>query len=131
MDIQLDHLIVPSHDRKAAAKMLAGILGVPFAESGVGPFCPVYVNDGLTLDFDQPEESFPVQHYCFRVGESEFDQILERINARGIPYRSAPHGDADMRINTEHGGRIVYWNEPDGHVWEILTVSYARLPPGK
>jgi hypothetical protein len=20
----------------------------------------------------------------------------------------------------------VYWNEPDGHVWEILTVSYAR-----
>jgi hypothetical protein len=25
-----------------------------------------------------------------------------------------------------HGGRIVYWNEPDGHQWEMLTVSYAR-----
>jgi len=34
----------------------------------------------------------------------------------------------DMRINTEHGGRIVYWSEPDGHVWEALTVSYARQP---
>jgi len=22
----------------------------------------------------------------------------------------------------------VYWNEPDGHVWEALTVSYARQP---
>ena len=21
------------------------------------------------------------------------------------------------------GGRIVYWSEPDGHVWEALTVS--------
>jgi hypothetical protein len=33
-----------------------------------------------------------------------------------------------MQINTAHGGRIVYWNEPDGHVWEVLTVSYARQP---
>ncbi len=31
-----------------------------------------------------------------------------------------------MRINTQHGGSIVYWSEPDGHVWEMLTVSYAR-----
>jgi len=30
----------------------------------------------------------------------------------------------------EHGGSIVYWNEPDGHYWEILTVSYARQPSG-
>jgi hypothetical protein len=33
-----------------------------------------------------------------------------------------------MQINTHHGGRIVYWNAPDGHVWEALTVSYARQP---
>jgi hypothetical protein len=22
----------------------------------------------------------------------------------------------------------VYWSQPDGHVWEALTVSYARQP---
>ncbi len=33
-----------------------------------------------------------------------------------------------MQINTDHGGRIVYWKEPDGHVWEALTQSYARQP---
>jgi hypothetical protein len=33
-----------------------------------------------------------------------------------------------MQVNTQYGGRIVYWNEPDGHVWEALTVSYARQP---
>ena len=52
MSIALDHLIVPSKDRRAAAELVARILGVPWSETGVGPFCPVYVSDGLTLDFD-------------------------------------------------------------------------------
>lgn len=29
---------------------------------------------------------------------------------------------------SEHGGRIVYWNEPGGHYREMLTESYARQP---
>jgi len=33
-----------------------------------------------------------------------------------------------MLINTEYGGSMVYWNEPEGHQWEMLTVSYARQP---
>lgn len=129
MSIQLDHMIVPSRDRKAAAERLAALLGVPWSESGVGPFCPVYVNDGLTLDFDQADGPFPVQHYCFRASATEFDGIVARLRASGIEYRSTPHGPADRQVNTQHGGRIVYWNEPDGHVWEALTVSYARQPP--
>jgi hypothetical protein len=62
------------------------------------------------------------------VSEPEFDDILARIRACGIEYRSTPHGAADRQVNTQHGGRIVYWSEPDGHVWEALTVSYARQP---
>ena len=128
MSVQLDHTMVPSRDRKAAAELLGTLLGVPWSESAVGPFCAVYVNEGLTLDVDQVDDSFPVQHYCFRVSEAEFDGIVTRIKACGIEYRSTPHGPADMQINTQHGGRIVYWSEPDGHVWEALTVSYARQP---
>ncbi len=128
MAIQLDHLLVPSRDRHAAAKLLADLLGVPWSETGIGPFCPVYVNDGLTLDFDTAAGPFPVQHYCFRVAPDEFAAILGRIRAAGIAYRSTPHGTTDMQVNTHHGGSIVYWNEPDGHVWELLTVSYARQP---
>jgi len=126
MAIQLDHFIVPCRDQVASAKRLAGLLGVAWAEKGAGPFSPVYLNEGLTLDFIQAAEAFPVHHYCFRVSEAEFDAIFGRIRAAGIPYRSTPHGSDDMRINTDHGGRIVYWSEPDGHAWEILTVSYAR-----
>lgn len=126
MSVDLDHAIVASRDRKAAAELLAFLLGVPRSEAGVGPFCAVYVHDGLTLDFDQADGPFAVQHFCFRVGEADFDGILARITARGIAYRSTPHGPVDNRVNTQHGGRIVYWKEPDGHVWEALTVSYAR-----
>lgn len=126
MAIQLDHVMVPCRDKIASAKLLAELLGVPWAKTGVGPFAPVYVNDGLTLDFDQNDGPFGLIHYCFRVGEDEFDAILGRLKAAGIAYRSSVHGPADMRVDKEHGGRIVYWNEPDGHQWEILTVSYAR-----
>ncbi|WP_137896348.1 VOC family protein [Ramlibacter sp. 2FC] len=128
MAIHLDHLMVPSRDKRAAAKLLAELLGVPWSETGVGPFVPVYVNEGLTLDFDQWAEPLPLIHYCFRVEEGEFDAILARLQAAGIAYRSSVHGPVDSRVDTQHGGRIVYWNEPDGHQWEMLTLSYARAP---
>lgn len=126
MTVHLDHLMVPARDKLASARLLAELLGVPWAESGVGPFVPVYLNDGLTLDFDQWSEPFPLLHLCFRVSQEEFDAILGRIRAAGIPYRSNVHGPVDYRVDTEHGGSILYWNEPDGHQWELLTVSYAR-----
>ena len=126
MTIHLDHTIVPSRTRDASAKLLAGLLGVPCAPAKEGPFFAVYVNDGLTLDFIDTDEDFPIYHFCFRVSQEEFDSILGRIKAAGIKYRSTVRGPVDMQINTQLGGRIVYWNEPDGHQWEILTVSYAR-----
>lgn len=128
MTIELDHVMVPSHDQRAAAKRLGDLLGVEWAESGTGPFSPVYVNDGLTIDFIDDPGPFPINHYCFRVSDAEFDRIFDRIRTAGIAYRSAPHGPHDMQVGTILGGRMVYWNEPDGHYWEMLTVSYARSP---
>lgn len=129
MPILLDHLIVPSKNRVAAARQLAGLLGVPWAEqAAIGPFSPVYVNSTLTLDFDEWPEPVPKQHYCFRVPDAEFDAILSRIMASGLAFRSTPLGEDDGKVNPAFGGRLVYWSEPDGHAWEILTVSYARPP---
>jgi hypothetical protein len=125
-EIALDHLLVPSRDRDGSARRLAAILGVQVGAARFGPFTAVHVSDGLTLDFDQAEGSLPVLHYAFRVAEPEFDAILGRLQALGVPYRSSPNGPIDGQVNTAHGGRIVYWSEPDGHVWEALTVSYAR-----
>jgi len=126
MTVHLDHTIVPSRNKAASAKLLGELLGVEWSESGAGPFAPVYVNDGLTLDFIDTDEDFPIYHFCFRVSEDEFDSILGRIKAAGIKYRSSVRGPVDLQISTQFGGRSIYWNEPDGHQWEMLTVSYAR-----
>ncbi|CAN5500041.1 hypothetical protein BH11PSE9_BH11PSE9_38410 [soil metagenome] len=91
MTIELDHTIVPSHHAAASAERLATLLGVPWsAADSVGPFSPVYVSDGLTLDFIKTDEPFPIYHFCFRVGEEEFDAILGRLQAAGIAYLSSP-----------------------------------------
>jgi hypothetical protein len=128
MTIELDHVIVSARDQRKAAQQLAELLGVHWSPAGVGPFSPVYVNDGLTLDFIDDPGPYPVEHFCFRVSEDEFDAILARIRAAGIKYRSSVRGPEDSAVGTGHGGRMVYWNEPDKHQWEMLTVSYARAP---
>lgn len=129
MAIHLDHLIVPSRDRVAAARQLGTLLGVDWAEqAAVGPFSPVYVSDELTLDFDEWQRNIPSLHYCFRVSDAEFDRVLARFKASGIAYRSLPHGTDDYQVNPAFGGRLVYWSQPDGHVWEMLTVRYGRPP---
>lgn len=123
---QLDHLMIPSRNKEAAAQQLATILGVDWAPAKVGPFAAVHVNQDLTIDFDQWNEEFPKGHYCFRVSDAEFQAILGRIQSAGMAYRSLPHGPEDNQVNTSLGSKIVYWSQPDGHVWELLTVSYAR-----
>ena len=128
MSVHLDHILIPVKGRQAAAKLLAFILGVPWGASRFGPFSAVYVNAGLTLDFDEADAALPVLHYCFRVKESDFDAIVSRMESAGIAYRSSPHGPVDGRVDTAHGGKIVYWSAPGGHYWEALTVSYARQP---
>lgn len=128
MAIQLDHFIVSARDKVAAARQLGELLGVPWAPAVIGPFAPVYLNDGLTLDFSDTDEAFPVEHFCFRVTEAEFDAILARLQAAGIDYRSTVRGPVDRKVDTQFGGRGLYWNVPDGHQWEMLTVSYARPP---
>lgn len=124
MAIVIDHLIVPAHDPVASAKLLADLLSVPW-EAARGHFTPVYVNETLTLDF-AGRERLESHHYCFHVSDAEFDAIFDRVKAAGIKHRSQPNGPEDMQINTRLGGRNIYWNDSNGHIWEILTISYAR-----
>jgi len=128
MSIELDHSIVMARERDGSARQLAQLLGVPSGPAATGPFYAVYVNGGLTLDFERYDEHFPPQHYCFRVSEEAFDQILARIQAAGIGYRSNVMGPVDHQVGHRLGGRGIYWSVPEGHVWEMLTVSYARPP---
>lgn len=124
--IELNHTIVPAHDKIASAKFFARLFGLSFDEQSVGYFAPVRVNDRLTLDFDDDysaADRFDVHHYAFHVSEAEFDAIFGRIQAEGIPYGSEPHALEDGAINHRGGGRGVYFRDPNGHILELLTVG--------
>jgi len=118
--IELDHMIVPSRDKERAARFFARILGLTYAGPS-GPFVAVRVGDALTFDFDEREAPFEPLHYAFRVGAGEFDAILARVRAEGIPYGSAPWSRADGRLSNDGGGRRFYFEDPDGHVLEAFT----------
>ena len=119
MAITLNHTIVPAHDKVASAEFFARLFGLPF--NGVaGHFAPVKVNDTLTLDFDERRD-VAHHHLAFQVSEEEFDQILGRVKAEGLKYGSQPGSREDGEINHRRGGRGVYFGDPNGHSYELLT----------
>lgn len=119
MAILLDHTIVPAHDKHAAARFYADVLGLPLGEP-VGPFAVVRVNDSLSLDFAE-RESFEPHHYAFKVDDQAFDAIFGRVRGAGLEYAADPHFREPSTINHRAGGRGVYFRDPDGHVLELLT----------
>ena len=119
MAITLNHTIVPAIDKEASARWFARIFGLIY-EGPAGHFAPVQVNETLTLDFDNRDEA-EIHHYAFHVSDEEFDAIFGRIKAEGIPYGSGPFSRDDMDINHHRGGRGVYFDDPAGHVLELLT----------
>lgn len=88
---------MPSRDKLAAARQLAELLDVPWSATGIGPFAPVYVNDSLTLDFDQWDGPIPAIHFAFRVSEDAFDAILARIQGGGLSLHAIRRCSAARR----------------------------------
>jgi catechol 2,3-dioxygenase-like lactoylglutathione lyase family enzyme len=119
MSVQLNHIIIPAHDKHASAKFLADILGVPVGRPS-DPFVPVTVSNAVTLDYLNSTD-FRSHHCAFLVDEDEFDAAYTRIQDAGITYYAGPGRQQPGQINHRWGGRGVYFDDPNGHSMEILT----------
>lgn len=124
MTVELNHTIVHARDSQASAAFLTDILGLP-APGRFGPFLVVEVDNGVSLDFLDTDAGIAPQHYAFLIGEAEFDQIFGRIRERGLPFWADPGKSRSGQINHGDGGRGVYFEDPDGHLLEILTRPYG------
>ena len=120
----LNHTIVAARDHTASATCMAEILGLP-APVMLGPFALVQASEATTLDFVGTDGPVTSQHYAFLVTEAEFDDIFARIRSRGLSYWADPGEHEPDAINTWDGGRGVYFEDPDGHLLEILTRPYG------
>lgn len=125
MTVKLNHTIVAARDNKASALFVFEILGLEKAPLLLGPFALVAVGDELTLDFMTVDGEVTTQHYAFLVSETEFDEIFGRIKTRGLPYWADPHRHQAGAINHWDDGRGVYFQDPNGHLLEILTRPYG------
>ncbi|MBL4762148.1 MAG: VOC family protein [Gammaproteobacteria bacterium] len=122
MEITLNHTIIPALNNIDSAKFYENIFGFQFVKEW-GHFAVVKVNSTLTLDF-LTEENFVSIHYAFKVSEQQFDEILGRIKSAGIKFGSQPNALENSKTNNLHGGRGVYFSDPNGHVLEIITADY-------
>ncbi|MFG3659982.1 VOC family protein [Streptomyces sp. NPDC047706] len=124
MTVQLNHTIVAAHDKEASARFLAGLLGLPVRPQ-YGPFTPVEIPNGVTLDYMETPGEITPQHYAFLVSESDFDTIFARIEQAGLTFWADPRHSRPGEINHNDGGRGAYFEDPNGHNLEIITRPYG------
>jgi catechol 2,3-dioxygenase-like lactoylglutathione lyase family enzyme len=126
MGVELNHIIIPAKDKRASAQFLAGVLGLQ-----AGPewshFVPVRTSNGVTLDYADAVEFRP-QHYAFLVSEEEFDSALARVKSAGIAFYADFTRSGRGEINHLYGGRGFYFDDPNGHLLELITRPYGATP---
>jgi catechol 2,3-dioxygenase-like lactoylglutathione lyase family enzyme len=124
MSVQLNHTIVSCRDQQRSAAFLTGILGLP-AATRFGHFLVVEADNGVSLDFSETSGDITSQHYAFLVGEEEFDAAFGRIREQGLAYWADPGRTRPGAVSDRDGGRGLYFEDPDGHLLEILTRPYG------
>ena len=125
MPLQLDHTIVPAHDKVKSAEFIARMFGLKY-EGPWGHFAPVKVNDILTLDFDDSDNP-RANHYAFLASDEEFDAILQRIKDEEIIFGSGPRSRTDGEINHLHQGADLTSSARTGMYGRLLRTRMLRI----
>ena len=116
--IEVNHIVIPAKDKHASAQLLAYILGLEVEEES-GQSVRVRRRDGLTLDFSEPQGCLALQ-CALLVSETEFDAALSRISSAAIKFSASFDGKGCGEVNLVHGGRGIYFDDPDGHLFELI-----------
>lgn len=124
MAIHFNHTILAARDSQASATFLGEMLGLP-APRRWGPFHMVETENGANLDYMTTDGEIVPQHYAFLVSEAEFEAIFGRIRERQLAYWADPGRTQASEINRHDGGRGVYFEDPNGHLLEIITRPYG------
>jgi catechol 2,3-dioxygenase-like lactoylglutathione lyase family enzyme len=120
---RFNHVAVAANDKHESAMFLANLLGLA-EPTAWGPFLSVTLDDGVRLDYAEPGIEFPGQHYALLVSDDVFDRALERIRAQDVQFWADPRMRVPNEINTNHGGRGIYFDDPSGHHFELITQPY-------
>lgn len=123
MAIRLNHTIISARDKEESARFLSELFGLP-APRLLGSFAVVQVGD-TSLDFVNDDGTITQRHFAFLVSEAEFDAIFGKIRDRDMSYWADPFRKKPREINHWDDGRGVYFDDPSGHLLEIITRPYG------
>jgi len=126
MSVELNHIIVYAKDKRVSARFLSDVLGLT-PEPDWGGFVPLKTNNGVILDFAE-SDTVRSQHCAFLVSEAEFDAALERVRRADIRFFAEFDGSGEGEINHLYGGRVFYFRDPNGHLFELITRPYGPKP---
>ena len=129
MSADLDHIIVHATDPRRSAQFLAELLGATVLPDW-GPFVRVQTGNHVTLDYLRDDQPFTVQHCAFLVDDTTFDVAHRRLLDSDVPIWADPSQRRVGEINHLYGGRGVYFEDPDGHLMELITAPYGETPEG-
>lgn len=88
--VELNPTTVYATDRQLSAESIAAVLG-PKVGAPFGPFSPVDLGNGLTLDRSKKRhEPIRPQHCAFLVPDQRFGTMITRLERPGSPATSAP-----------------------------------------
>jgi catechol 2,3-dioxygenase-like lactoylglutathione lyase family enzyme len=121
----LNHTIVWCSDPQKSAGFLTEILGLPPPRRFLS-FLVVDLANEVSLDYMAAEsEPVALQHFAFLITEAEFDAALPRVRKLAKEIWADPARRQPGRINHHFGGRGVYFEDPDGHLLELITRPYG------
>ena len=124
MTAQLNHTIVWCRDNQRSSAFLAEMLGLSPPRTFLH-FEIVELGNGVSLDLMAKDDPVSPQHYAFLVDDAGFDAGLLRIEEQGLAYWADPARAKPGEINRHFGGRGVYFEDPDGHLLELITKPYG------
>jgi catechol 2,3-dioxygenase-like lactoylglutathione lyase family enzyme len=124
MAAQLNHTIVWCSDKERSSRFMAEMLGLPLPEP-FSHFLVVNAQNGVSLDFAEKEGEIARQHYAFLVDDAQFDAGMALIAQQCLTFWADPARHKPGEINRHWGGRGVYFEDPDGHLLEMITKPYG------
>jgi catechol 2,3-dioxygenase-like lactoylglutathione lyase family enzyme len=126
MPARLNHTIVWCRDKKKSARFLTEVLGLPPPRRFMHFLVVDLANDVSVDYYEEKDEPIALQHLAFLVGEDEFDAALARVRERTAQIWADPAKTQPGQVNHHFGGRGVYFDDPDGHLFEIITTPYGN-----
>ena len=120
MAITIDHLTLPARDNDASAEFIAAIFDLPYAGLDKRGWASLPISPSFTLIYVPIEPENRI-HIAFHLDDVTVGKVVANLKKLGVDYGNDPRDPFNGRDDHPFGGRGVFFHDPNGHFFEVLT----------